>query len=79
MRVEEAKNHSELRDGSLSLINFSLQDVDIRLYLECFDWNDIETIKMVNTNINDYQFNQLLNFILRFHVTTLILSGNNLD
>lgn len=39
----------------------------------------IEVVKLVNTDINDGQFNQLLNFLLNSQVTTLVLPGNNLN
>lgn len=50
----------------------------MNLYLNMFDWSDIEVIKFVRTSMTDDQLNVLLNFIVNSKVKALVLSGNSL-
>jgi hypothetical protein len=48
------------------------------LYLHCWNWPHLQTIKFVRTGFTDAQLNDLLNFMLNGKVSTLVLSGNSL-
>ena len=48
------------------------------LYLSQCDWEHVEIIKFVKTNLSDSQLNDLLNYTYHSKVNTLVLSGNNL-
>jgi hypothetical protein len=65
-----------ITSNSLELINYSLQDVEMGLLLEKFDWSRVEVVKLVRTNLNDAQLNELLNFAVNGRLQTLVASGN---
>lgn len=79
-RVQEALKLTLIKDNFIELINQSLHDVDMNLYLEQFDWkhSNIEIVKFVKTSMTDEQLNVLLNFLIKSSVKALVLSGNNL-
>lgn len=79
-RVQEALKLTLIKDNFIELINESLHDVDMSLYLEQFDWkhSNIEIVKFVKTSMTDEQLNVLLNFLIKSSVKALVLSGNNL-
>lgn len=52
--------------------------MDLDLYLQHWDRQTLEVIKLVKTGLGDQQLNQLLNFTLDSKVETLVLSGNHL-
>jgi hypothetical protein len=79
LRAEEAFKSSMLTANSLELINYSLQDVEMGLLLEKFDWSKVEVVKLVKTNLNDSQLNELLNFAVNGRLQTLVVSGNCLS
>jgi|JI10StandDraft_1071094.scaffolds.fasta_scaffold1267979_1 uncharacterized protein YciU (UPF0263 family) len=54
-RVQEALKLTIMKDNFIELINESLHDVDMTLYLEQFDWkhSNIEIVKFVKTSMTD--------------------------
>lgn len=54
-RVQELLKLTQVQDNNIYLINESLHDVDMGLYLQNFDWrhSNIEVVKFVKTEMND--------------------------
>ena len=78
LKVEEAISETTYHNGCIELINYSLTDTDLSLYLQYWESEELEVIKFVKTSMNDQQLNELLNFVHQNSVHTLVLSGNNL-
>lgn len=76
LRASEAFKNAISTPNSLELINYSLQDVEMGLFLEKFDWSKVEVVKLVRANLTDTQLNELLNFAVNGKLQTLVLSGN---
>jgi hypothetical protein len=65
----------------IELVNYPLETVDFRCYLELQNWSEhrVEILKFVKTNLQDDQFNILLNFVMKNPgVHTLVVSSNQL-
>ena len=78
LRIQEILKETVVKDNYIELINESLHDVDIGLYLSNFNWNEIEIIKFVRTSLTDDQLNTILNYLMKSKVKALVLSSNNL-
>lgn len=64
----------------ISIVGQNLAECNLLLLLSQIDWNhrNIEIVKLIKTGLSDLQLNQLLNFLVRSKVHTLMLSYNNL-
>ena len=78
LRVQEVLKETVVKDNYIELINESLHDVDMNLFLRNFNWNDIEIVKFVRTSLNDEQLNVTMNYLIKSKVKALVLSNNNL-
>lgn len=69
-----------LSENFISIVGQNLADCNLTLLLSQINWNykNIEIVKLIKTGLNDLQLNQLLNFLVRSKVHTLMLSYNNL-
>lgn len=65
----------------ISLVGQSLVDCNMTMFLNQIDWTseNIEIVKLIKTSMTDGQLNELLNFLVRSNVHTLMLSYNNLS
>jgi len=79
LKIEDAITQTTVHDNIMELINYSLHDVDLGLFLSSFNWNKLEILKLVKTGLSDNQLNTLLNHVLNSKVHTLVLSNNNLS
>ena len=81
MKVQEAMMATTVGSNFIELVNHPLEAVDFRWYLELQNWSQkVEILKFVKCNLQDEQFNTLLNFVLRnASVHTLVVSNNQLS
>jgi hypothetical protein len=70
---------ASLNGNILELFNFDLKDVEMVSFLDRFDWNRLSVVKMVGVGLQDSQFNQLLNYLLKTKVHSLLLPNNDLQ
>ena len=51
----------------------------MKLFFDKFDWKQLEVVKLVGTGLQDHQFNQLLNYMVRTKVHSVLLPNNDLQ
>ena len=79
VRSDEAAAKVTLNNNTLELFNYDIKDVDLKLFFDKFDWKQLEVIKLVGTGLQDHQFNQLLNYMVRTKVHSVLLPNNDLQ
>lgn len=57
LKAEEAFRSTVISENTIQLINYSLQDVQMTLLLQKFDWSRLQVVKLVRTNLTDNQLN----------------------
>jgi hypothetical protein len=57
LKVEEATAETTCQHNCLELINYSVAELDLTLYLESWDWQSLEVLKFVKTGLTDSQLN----------------------
>lgn len=80
MKVKDILKETTVSDNFISIVGQNLAECNLVLLLSQINWNykNIEIVKFIKTGLTDIQLNQLLNFLVRSKVHTLMLSYNNL-
>ena len=80
MKVKDILKETTVSDNFISIVGQNLAECNLGLLLSQINWNykNIEIVKFIKTGLTDIQLNQLLNFLVRSKVHTLMLSYNNL-
>jgi hypothetical protein len=55
-----------------------MEEIDLLCYLSLFDFDSIQTIKLINVGLTDQQLPLLVDFISNIKIETLVLTGNKL-
>lgn len=76
MRTEEAFYNTNVSGNTIELFHTDLKEVNLKAFLDKFDWRSIEVIKFIGTGLQDHQLNQILNYMLNAKVHSLLLSNN---
>lgn len=76
--VKEAYERTCIQNKTLELTAFRISTMDLLCYLNLFDFDHIQTIKLVNVGLTDQQLPILVEYIWSKTVETLVLTGNKL-
>ena len=77
--VKEAYCRSNIHNTMLELISFKMTSIDLQCFLNLFDFNHINVIKLVKVGLTDEQLHILVEHIQHYKVEILVLTGNNLS
>jgi hypothetical protein len=79
VRTEEAYYNTNVNGNIIELFNTDLKEVNLKAFLDKFDWKAIEVIKFIGTGLQDQQLNQILNYMINGKIHSLLLSNNELE
>jgi len=58
--VKEAYSRTNLNNKMLELISFKITTMDLQCYLNLFDFNHLNVVKLVKVGLTDEQFHLLM-------------------
>jgi hypothetical protein len=60
----------------IELISFKITNMDLLCYFSLFDFENVQTLKLINVGLTDLQLYTVLELISNKNVERLVLTGN---